>query len=275
MIQADLAGKSFKPFEFSYRDKDVFLYALSVGCGADDLDYTYEGRGPKVLPSFAVVPPFEPLFSALLEMKIDLSRVVHGEQEITIHKDLPPKAKLSTKTQVSAVKDTGKHAVIEIETKSYNMADDSLLFSSLWSILVRGGGGFGGEKGAKKVLPSPPDGAAPDFRVEYQTRKDQALLYRLNGDRNPLHADPDFAKMAGFPAPILHGLCTYGFATRAVLQHLRNDQSFGGLWARFTAPVIPGDRLITEGWELPDGSIVLETRTGADLKVLVGQVTRR
>jgi acyl dehydratase len=149
---------------------------------------------------------------------------------------------------------------------------DNCLFTTIWTILVRGEGGFGGEAGEKRRLPEIGPKDRPIFHQEFVVPAHQALLYRLNGDRNPLHADPDFAKMANFPKPILHGLCTYGYTGRAVLAHLSDDVSrFNSLWSRFTAPVFPGDTLIVEGFELDEGKIFVRTLNGADVQVLVGE----
>ncbi len=272
MLNADLQGRTLDPFPCSYTDKDVFLYALSVGCGIEDLDFLYEGRGPKVLPTFAVVPPFPTLFGTVLELGLDLKKVVHGEQEIIIHGPIPPKAKLENHATVSAIKDTGKHGILEVTVRTCHQGTDDCLFTTIWSILVRGEGGFGGEPGKKRQLPDPDSLGHALFHHEYIVPEHQALLYRLNGDRNPLHADPDFAKMARFEKPILHGLCTYGYTGRAVLAYLNNEvHRFQSLWSRFTAPVFPGETLIVEGFAQPEGTIFVRTFNGSDQQVLVGE----
>ncbi|MBR59241.1 MAG: 3-alpha,7-alpha,12-alpha-trihydroxy-5-beta-cholest-24-enoyl-CoA hydratase [Myxococcales bacterium] len=268
-MRTDLIGTELPPLTYTYTNRDALLYALSVGCGPDDLDFVYEGRGPKVLPTFAVVPPFELLFSAVRTLEMSLTRVVHGEQDIEIHRPIPAEATVETRATVSAIQDKGKHAVCIITAKTYEQ--DTELFTTTWSILYRGGGGFGGDPGPKQELPEIADDQRADFVYEQVTRADQALIYRLNGDRNPLHVDPAFAEKAGFPKPILHGLCSYGIAGRAVLSHLGNDLSrFAGYWARFTAPVFPGEVLTTEGFVQDNGQILTRTSNGSDQVVLIG-----
>jgi len=272
MLSSDLEGRTLAPFSCSYTDKDIFLYALSVGCGVDELDFLYEGRGPKVLPTFAVVPPFPTLFGTVLKLGLDLKKVVHGEQEIILHGPIPPQANLENHATVSAIKDTGKHGILEVTVRTCYEDTEDCLFTTIWTILVRGEGGFGGDPGEKRKLPDIQVLDRPIFHYEFVVPEHQALLYRLNGDRNPLHADPDFAKMARFEKPILHGLCTYGYTGRAVLAHLDNEvDRFQSLWSRFTAPVFPGETLIVEGFEQPEGKIFVRTHNGTNQQVLVGE----
>ncbi|HEY1585755.1 MAG TPA: MaoC/PaaZ C-terminal domain-containing protein, partial [Polyangia bacterium] len=216
-IKLDLVGKKSDPIPFAYTWKDTVLYALGVGAKVDELDFVYEGRGPKVLPTFAVVPSFTSMISVAGDLGANPMMILHGEQKIILHRPIPANAKLSTVSEVKGIYDKGKGALVVVEART---ADDKgeALFDNVFSIFVRGEGGFGGERGPEAVKADPPAGAAPDFEVVEQTTREQALLYRLSGDVNPLHADPNMAKFGGFDRPILHGLCTYGFAGRAVLK---------------------------------------------------------
>jgi acyl dehydratase len=174
--------------------------------------------------------------------------LVHGEQGITLHRPLPTDAEFVTNGKVTGVYDKGSGAVITSETVSSDKKTGEPLFTQRQSIFIRGEGGFGGDRGPStpKFEPDRP----ADHTVTYQTRPDQALIYRLSGDRNPLHSDPSFAKMGGFDRPILHGLCTFGFTGRALLASLcDNDPSrFVSMDGRFSKPVLPGDTLTVSIW---------------------------
>ncbi len=244
---------------YRYRDQETMLYALGVGMGRDpldekELDFVFERGALKTLPSMASTLANVPL---LKDCGWDYSRVLHGEEELLLHRPLPAAAELVADARVVEAYDKGrdKGALIYAETTARDAADDQPLFTLTRSIFARGDGGFGGATG-----PSPKPHAVPqrppDAYHVRETRPDQALLYRLAGDRNPLHADPDLARKVGFPAPILHGLCTYGVACSALVEvacdydHTR----VAGLAARFSAPVFPGDAITTDMWM--DGDVV-------------------
>ena len=250
-------GKKSDAVPFEYTWKDVVLYALGVGCKEDELDFVYEGRGPKVLPTFAVVPSFQSMISVVVDVQANPMMVVHGEQQVVLHRPIPPAGKLFTSSTVKAIYDKGKGALIVAEA---NTTDENKkpVFDNVFSIFVRGEGGFGGERGPEAVKADPPAGRAPDFEVSHQTTREQALLYRLSGDPNPLHADPAFAKQAGFERPILHGLCTYGHAGRAILKAAcgGDPARLKSFSARFSSPVLPGDTLTTRGWKDGDRYII-------------------
>jgi acyl dehydratase len=187
--------------------------------------------------------------------------ILHGEQKIILHRSLPPKAMLQTVSEVKGIYDKGKGALVVVEA---NTTDESgaPVFDNVFSIFVRGEGGFGGERGPEAQKADPPD-RAPDFEVVEATSREQALLYRLSGDVNPLHADPAMAKLGGFDRPILHGLCTFGHAGRAILRGACGGdparlKSFG---ARFSGVVFPGDNLTTRGWKVSDTGYVVTTAT--------------
>ena len=238
---------------FSYSDKETMLYALGVGLGRDalddtELDYVFERGALRTVPTMATVLSRGAL---LHNSGIDYARVLHGEQRLTLHRPLPPEGDLIADSRVTDVFDKGadKGALILMETAVRTRDDDQPLFTSGSTIFARGDGGLGGPRGPAPA-PNPIPKRAPDEICSLETRKDQALLYRLSGDRNPLHADPALAKRVGFPVPILHGLCTYGTACYAILKtvcdydHTRIRQ----FDVRFTAPVYPGETIVTEIW---------------------------
>jgi len=272
-IKLDLVGKKSDAIPFVYTWKDTVLYALGVGAKADELDFLYEGRGPKVLPTFAVVPSFTSMIAVAGDLGANPMMILHGEQKIILHRPIPPNARLSTVSEVKGIYDKGKGALVVVEAKTSDDKGEPL-FDNVFSIFVRGEGGFGGERGPEAVKADPPAGAAPDFEVVAPTTREQALLYRLSGDVNPLHADPNMAKFGGFDRPILHGLCTYGFAGRAILERACGGdpgklRSFG---ARFAGVVFPGDTLTTRGWKLGDGRYAVTVTTQEGKLVLSNAV---
>ncbi|HEV8575142.1 MAG TPA: MaoC/PaaZ C-terminal domain-containing protein [Dehalococcoidia bacterium] len=250
-------GLELAATELEYTERDVMLYAL--GIGATELDFVYE-RSLKAIPTFAVIPAFPAMMGLSAAVEINLVMVLHGEQGFRIHKTIPTKGKLTTKGKVSGVYDKGKGALASIESETRDESGD-LIFTNTSGVFVRGAGGFGGERGPEAGN-NPPD-RSPDKIVEMQTLPIQAMIYRLSGDRNPLHIDPDFAKMAGYDRPILHGLCTFGHVGRAVLsEYAGNDPSrLTALSVRFSGVVYPGDTIITEMWDEGSGKIILQAKT--------------
>lgn len=244
---------------FRYDDRDTMLYALASGMGRDprdrdELRFVYEGDGFVAMPSLAVVVARSPLARTL---PIDFTRVLHGEQFLTIHRPLPTAAELIADTRLTRIVDKGadKGAVIYHETAARLADGGEPLFTVGGSLFARGDGGFGGASDGAPVPHAIPD-RAPDLVHVTTTRGDQALLYRLTGDRNPLHADPDIARQAGFDRPILHGLCSYAIACRAVLAGACDcdPTRIAAFDVRFSAPVYPGDRIETDLWV--DGGVV-------------------
>lgn len=244
---------------FRYTDRETMLYAIGIGMGADPLDrnelpYVFEQPMLKTVPSMATVLARVPL---LKDCGYDYTKVVHGEQHLALHRPLPAEGELIASARVTAAYDkgAGKGAVIYTETAVRSAADGQPMFTLVSSTFARGDGGFGGPAGSGPQPHAIPD-RKPDATTTLQTGKDQALLYRLNGDRNPLHADPDLALRVGFRAPILHGLCTYGIACRAVLQTVAayDHTRITGFDVRFSAPVYPGDAIATDIWV--DGKVV-------------------
>lgn len=244
-----------------YDEKDVMLYALGVGFMRDPLDekelpFVYENNGLKVVPTFASVisrgeaPPENQRMPQ--KSSINFMMVVDGERRITVHKPLPPKCDVISDERYLDILDKGegKGAVLIQERVSRDAATGEKLFTIVSSIFARGDGGFGGKAQGGPALHEIPD-RAPDLVKECDTRADQAFLYALSGDRNPLHRDPVVAKMVGFPRPILHGLCSYGTACRAVLSTVATYQPerIRQFDVRFSKPVFPGETLVVEMWQ--------------------------
>lgn len=249
-----------------YTDRETLLYALSVGMGRDPLDaqelpYVFEGRGLKTLPSMAAVLMRIPV----LESGLDLAGLLHGGQWLRLHGPLPPAGELLCDSHIAAVHDkgAGRGAIVLMEATARNAADQAPLFTATSILVARGDGGCGGPGGSPPRPHAIPE-RAPDGTVHLETRPEQALLYRLNGDRNPLHADPGFAGRAGFRAPILHGLCSYGSACRGLLQAVAgyDHRRITGLDVRFTSPVFPGDALELDYW-LDGGTVSFRCRLPA------------
>ncbi|MET4059802.1 acyl dehydratase [Arthrobacter sp. UYP6] len=245
----------------SWDSKDAILYALSVGAGARDqvrnLAFTTEnsrGVEQSVLPTFAVVLGGS---GGSMEQLGDfkLSQILHGGQSITLHRTLAASGTVIPLSFMSAVHDKGKNAIIDLTTQLLDVHTREPVATSVTSMIIRGEGGFGSG-------PAPRDTwEVPDRPADYvdiqKTSLDQALIYRLNGDRNPLHSDPAVAAKVGFDQPILHGLCTMGFAARTLMERISNSDPdvFGSLSVRFASPVIPGDELTTSIWLTETGAL--------------------
>ena len=277
-INPDAAGSIGEPSEFSWTSKDSLLYALGVGAGSSDptgfeLEFTTEnsnGITQTALPTQVVVMgggrtpgfgDFNPMF------------LLHAEQRITLHQPLPAEGTAVATGKVGEIYDKGKAALVYLETDVAD-ADGSPMWSTRAGLFISGEGGWGGDRGPSNTWELPDRDA--DQVVSYPTRTDQALLYRLNGDRNPLHSDPTFAAGAGFDTPILHGLCTYGFTGRALL-HAACDSDparFAGMGGRFKSPVMPGEVLEVHIWDQGD-EVLFQTRATGDRVVFDGGVLTR
>jgi len=272
-IQVDVVVQKSQPIQHRYDWKDTVLYALGVGAKADELDFLFEMNGPKVLPTFAVVPSFSAMASVVAQVGANPVMVVHGEQKVDLHRPIPPAGIFTTVAEVTGVYDKGKGAVIAVIARTTDDKGEPV-FDNQFSIFVRGAGGFGGDRGPEALKADPPEGKTADFTVSERTLPEQALLYRLSGDPNPLHVSPQFARMAGFDRPILHGLCTYGHAGRALLKNAcdGDPKRFKSFAARFAGIVFPGDTLTTEGWQVAPGKWVLRTKTQDDRIVLANAI---
>lgn len=263
-LNLDSVGKTTAALTHEYTWKDAVLYAL--GCGATketELDFLFEGSdgaGPKVLPTYAVVPTF-PVCAELFKMTGgDMLGVVHGSRAITLHKPFTPAGKLTTVGKVEGVYDLKRMAQAVFTTETRDESNE-LVCETEWGIIFRLDGGFDGPRPPKTDKHRTPE-REPDFVVEEKTSPEQALLYRLSGDLNPLHADPAIGEKAGFGQPILHGLCTFGYAGRAVIAECCDGDpaKLATLSGQFRRPVWPGDTLITSGWR-EEGRVILQTRT--------------
>ncbi len=263
-INPDAVGTESAPVERSWTSKDALLYAVGVGAGTAELPFTTEnskGIQQQVLPTFAVIAGAGGAAMAAAG-DIDWTQLVHGEQAFELAGPIPVEGTVRTVSRITGIYDKGKGAVIATEGTSVDAVTGEDRFTTRSSVYIRGAGGFGGERGPSGPTNVPPD-RAPDVEISYRTLPDQALLYRLTGDRNPLHSDPEFAKLAGFDRPILHGLCTYGFTGRALLHGLCDGDPtrFRSMAARFSSPVFPGDELTVSMWRTGDGEAVFTTRT--------------
>lgn len=274
-LHPDLVGTTGDPVEFSWTHDDAMLYAVAVGAGQADptreLAFTTEntdGVTPQVLPTFANI------LTRAAHIDIgdyDRTQMVHAEQAFRLHAPLPLAGRVTVTPRVVEVSDKGAAAVVATETTAVDTASGAVLVTAVQKLFIRGEGGFGGDRGTSTPWALP--NRAPDLMLECFTLRGQALLYRLTGDRNPLHADPAFAARAGFPSPILHGMCTYGFTGRLLLHALCDGDParFRAMEGRFTMPVYPGDPLTVLIWR--DGPAArFRTLRGDDIVIDRGVV---
>jgi acyl dehydratase len=258
-IDPSAVGATGGPVERSWTSKDGLLYALGVGAGLEELQFTTEKK-QLVLPTMAVVLGARGAVPMQRAGSFNPAMLVHGEQAIELARPIPAEGTLKATGKIAAIYDKGKGAVIVTETESVDAQTGELLFRTRSAAFVRGAGGFGGERGPSGPGNEPP-ARAPDHQVTYKTLPEQALIYRLSGDRNPLHSDPEFARTAGFPRPILHGLCTYGFTGRALLHTLcgSDPARFKSMEGRFSKPVFPGEALTIVMW-VDNGVCLFQTK---------------
>ena len=274
-------GAALPATEYAWNEDTLMLYALGagVGIGQDQtspavLQYTFE-NGLRALPTFGVVPSF-PMLMGLMNvpaLSFNPMMLLHGEQYLEVlETPIPTSATTRTEGKITGIYDKGKGALVVIEAVT-TRSDGTPVFKNEFGIFLRGEGGFGGEAGPP--VSNEPPARAPDAVVECPTLTHQALLYRLSGDKNPLHADPGFAKMGGFDKPILHGLCTYGFTGRALLSALcKNDPArFRSMEGRFSKPVFPGEAVTVKMWVDGNEAIFRTERQDGDIVIDQGRAT--
>lgn len=272
-------GKTQPPIEYTFSKRDTVLYALGVGAPGDWLDpdelkFVYE-----LSSDFCALPTMPVIYSGRMiddivkgdihGIKFNPMMLVHGEQSLEIKQALPVEGRITCTPTIRNIFDKGSGMLLETEVSCVDDKGNEIAVTS-GSMFIRGLGGYGGERGSSEKIEMPK--RAPDAIHQEKTLEKQALLYRLSGDINPLHADPDMAKLGNFETPILHGLATYGFAGRAVLKHFANNNpsKFKSMKGRFSREVYPGDMLVTEMWETDEGILFQTKAKERDVIVLSG-----
>jgi acyl dehydratase len=271
-LNLEIVGVESDPSERSWTSTDSLLYALGIGAGlgepANELAFTTEnsaGIQQRVFPTYAVLLAQSAGRGSLGDF--DPAMLVHAEQAFELHQPLPPAGTVRTTSKVTGMYDKGSAGLVVSEAHAVDPTTGDPIITTRTSVFIRGEGGFGGDRGPKDDWTLPDRG--PDHKITYATRQEQALLYRLSGDRNPLHSDPTFAARAGFDRPILHGLCTYGITGRALLHALADSDParFAGMSGRFTKPVFPGESLTVSIWV--DGSDAFFRTTKDDGTIVI------
>ncbi|MCY3859578.1 MAG: MaoC/PaaZ C-terminal domain-containing protein [Gammaproteobacteria bacterium] len=274
-INPDAVGETGGPVSRRWNSTDALLYAVGVGAGTDELQFTTENTADvpqRVLPTFAVIIGGG---GAPMQKIGDFNRalMVHGFMGIELFDEIPADGEIESSGSISGIWDKGSAAVVETTSTSVNKATGKPLLKTVSQLFLRGEGGWGGDRGPSLKVEYPD--SEPTHSVTYKTREDQALTYRLSGDRNPLHSDPKFAAMGGFDKPILHGLCTYGFTGRALLQALcdGDPSRFRAMSGRFSRPVIPGDELTVSMWQDGNDAVFRTTNQNGDVVLDQGMCT--
>ncbi len=267
-LNLDAIGKKIGPVVKTYDWRDVVLYALGVGAGFDELEYCYENR-LKVIPSFSIGAVFDFLAQVGVTSGADLTGILHGEQDIIFYNPIPPEGQLITEGAITHFYDKGKEtgALVVAEADTFH-SNGQKLFTNIFTLFCRRDGGFGGPDAPKEPVEFPD--RPPDFEEEDTPSPDQPLIYRLSGDIFALHVDPDFAKASGFEKPIMHGLCTHGFACRAVIKHLfpGEPERMRRFRNRFSKTLYPGTPITTQIWKLREGYALFRT-----INALTGEIT--
>jgi NAD(P)-dependent dehydrogenase (short-subunit alcohol dehydrogenase family)/acyl dehydratase/putative sterol carrier protein len=268
-LNLEAVGKPLGPVRKEYTWKDVVLYALGVGAGFDELEYCFE-QYLKVIPSFSIAGVFEFLAEVGMNSNADLSGILHGEQDIFFHNTIPAEGTLSTEGRITHMFDKGadKGALVVAEAETYH-SNGRKLFTNIFTLFCRKDGGFGGNPGPNEKVAFPD--RPPDHEEHAVPSPDQPLLYRLSGDIFQLHADPDFAKASGFRKPIMHGLCTHGYACRAVIKHLfpGEPERMTRFRVRFSRTLYPGTPIVTQIWKKEEGKALFQTINGENNDVVI------
>ncbi|MFN3258382.1 MAG: MaoC/PaaZ C-terminal domain-containing protein [Ilumatobacter sp.] len=277
-LNPDAVGATSDPIDVSWNSKDALLYAVGIGAGHEELAFTTEnsnGIDQRVFPTFPVVIGYG-RGSAMGKIgTFNPAMLVHGQQAVTLHRPIPVEGTATITGEIIGMYDKGKAAVVE--SRNVATMDGEPLYTTTMSAFIRGEGGWGGDRGPSGPKNVPPERDA-DHVVTYQTSRDQAFVYRLSGDRNPLHTDPAFAAMGGFDTPILHGLCTYGFTGRALLHTLCDSDParFDHVEGRFASPVFPGEALTIRMWAGEQAGETIFTTSahdgaGGDERIVIDQ----
>ena len=272
-IEAALASQ-LPARQFAWDEDRVILYHLGLGAGAPptdprELSYTYEGN-LAVLPSFGTIAAYSSMgaISTARGVDINWALLLHGEQDLEIRQPIPRSGTVTSQPRIAHIYDKGRAALMVVEVTSTDQQTGELLFINRSSLFIRGEGGWGGDPGPKASNHAP--SRSPDHIVRSPTLPQQALLYRLSGDKNPLHADPAFAALGGFDSPILHGLCTYGMVCKAAVDTVLdgNPERARRYQARFAGVVFPGETVVTRMWEERDKVLLEAVVEERDTKVL-------
>jgi acyl dehydratase len=270
-IDMNIIGKRLEPTPYTYNEDSIILYALGIGAGLNEIDFIYE-KNLKVFPTFAVIPFMPTLLNIFVpRARLNMYKVLHGEHEVVLHKSIPTSGTLYTTTICNSIYDKAdKGALVNLTFETRNETGE-LIFENRAAIVDRSAGNFGGERGSKTEPINPPEGKAPDFSISYSIPPNQCALYRLSGDKNPLHIDPEFSKKGGFDRPILHGLCSMGYACRAIIHSIcgGDPDRFTSFSLRFMNVAYPGDTLITKGWRSNDKQYLIQV-VNQDGKVILG-----
>jgi acyl dehydratase len=271
-LTAEAVGTTLEPTTFAWTETDTILYALGVGARPPgELGLLDERRGPAVLPTFALLANWWAVKDLRSVLNLGSFPIVHGGQSLTMSRPVEPSGNISVTGEVTAVWDKGKHGAVEVTTRGVD--DNGELFVAVGQTMVLGGGGFGGERGPASE--DGPDGPA-DVTVTDEVRAEQAAVYRLSGDRNPLHIDPEAAKKSGFDDVFLHGLCTFGFAARALINGVGGGDptALQSISCRLAKPVMLGAPLSTEIWR-SGASLRFRTSQGTTVALSAGTATLR
>ncbi|MGW0590057.1 MaoC/PaaZ C-terminal domain-containing protein [Streptosporangium sp. NPDC002607] len=271
-------GRAGAPGERTWTVKDTLLYAVAVGAGhgdaARELEFTTENSTVRhrVLPSFIAVAARGDLPEGIT---LDLSKILHADMGFELFADVPAEGRVMSTTRVDGIYDKGSGALVSSSTDVVDVETGQPIARLTSSTFVRGEGGFGGDRGPKDSWELP--GREPDAVIRYETLAEQGLIYRLTGDSNPLHSDPEFARKAGYPAPILHGMCTYGFTARGLLHAVADSDPavFGGMYGRFTKPVQLGETLEIQVWKTEGGGVFRTLDSKGDVVIDRGRVSLR
>ena len=269
-LDVSMIGYTTRPYLHEMDWRKSVTYALGIGAKRDELDYLYEARGPRVYPTYGVIPSFEPLVEVVNAVGGSFDNLVHGSQSVTLHRPLPAQGTWQTVGKLEALYDLKRMTQVIVTTNTTR--DGVPLVDTQWMILLLDRGNFGGPRPVRTTRLEAPEDRPADFEISEKTLAEQAILYRLSGDYNPLHIDDDVAQKMGFKdGPILHGLCTFGHVARAVIRGACGGDGarLKALHAQFKKPVWPGDELVTRGWILESNQCALDvTVRGRDEAVL-------